>query len=42
MVLESIHRSPESKSTVEVIRREFGGVAVDTQKYKRQGEAVLQ
>ena len=33
---------PESKNTVKDIRRKFGEVAVGVQKYKRQGEVVLE
>ena len=32
---------PESKSTVKGMQRKFGEVAVDVQKYKRQGKVVL-
>ena len=39
--LGNIYMLPESKSTVKEIQRKFGEVAVDVQKYKRQGEVVL-
>ena len=31
---------PESKSTVKEIRKKFGEITVDLQKYKKQGEVV--
>ena len=37
----NVYMPPESKSTVTEIQRKFGEVAVDVQKYKRQGEVVL-
>ena len=39
--LDNIYMPPESKSTVKDIRRKFGRVAVDVQKYKRQEEVVV-
>ncbi|MEO9966262.1 MAG: hypothetical protein ABJF11_10765 [Reichenbachiella sp.] len=39
--LGNIYMPPESKNTIKDIQRKFGEVAVDVQKYKRQGEVVL-
>ena len=39
-VLGNIYVPPESKSTVKEIQRKFGEVAVDAQKYKRQGQVL--
>ena len=36
--LGNTEMSPESKSTVKDIQKEFGAVAVDVHKYKRQGD----
>ena len=32
---------PESKSTVNGIQQRFGEIAIDVQKYKREGEVML-
>ena len=39
--VRNIYMPPESKGTVKGIQRKFGEVAIDVQKYKRQGEVVL-
>ena len=37
LFLGNIYMPPQSKSTVKEIQNKFGEIAVDAQKYKRQG-----
>ena len=39
--LVNLYMPPESKNTITYLQRKFGEVAVDVQRYNRQGEVAL-